>query len=136
MRSVVFAVLLAVSLSFPCLAQRDTNITTRASLTVYVAFTNERALGKSIEVRVYQRGQILFGESFTDERGRAKFDQVPAGYYHVEVQGTGIEKTEGPEFEILDMEGLTPRRFGRSRRWMRLRADHTSPAGTGHCFRN
>jgi tetratricopeptide (TPR) repeat protein len=105
MRSVVFAVLLAVSLSFPCLAQRDTNISTRATLTVYVAFTNERALGKSIEVRVYQRGQILFGESFTDERGRARFDQVPAGYYHIEVQGTGIEKTEGPEFEILDMEG-------------------------------
>ncbi len=96
MRSVVFAVLLAVSLSFPCLAQRDTNISTRASLTVYVAFTNERALGKSIEVRVYQRGQILFGESFTDERGRAKFDQVPAGYYHVEVQGTVDRKDRGP----------------------------------------
>jgi len=105
MRRVLFAALLTVSLSFPCLAQRDTNVTTRASLTVYVAFTNERALGKSIQVRVYQRGQILFGESYTDERGRARFDQVPAGFYHVEVQGEGIEKTEGSEFEILDMEG-------------------------------
>jgi tetratricopeptide (TPR) repeat protein len=131
MRSVVFAVLLAVSLSFPCLAQRDTNISTRASLTVYVAFTNERALGKSIEVRVYQRGQILFGESFTDERGRAKFDQVPAGYYHVEVQGTGIEKTEGPEFEILDMEGAHTETVRAKPTADATAGGPSSPAGTG-----
>ena len=57
---------------------------------------------------------ILFGESFTDERGRARFDQVPAGYYHVEVSGSGIEKTEGAEFEILDMEGSHTERFGKA----------------------
>jgi cytochrome c-type biogenesis protein CcmH/NrfG len=106
MRSVVFAVLLTAILSLPCLAQLGrSNGSTKAALTVYVELTNERALGKSIEVRVYQRGQVLFGENFTDERGRAKFDRVPAGYYHIEVQGTGIEKTVGAEFEILDMEG-------------------------------
>ena len=50
-------------------------------------------------------GYVVTTYSYTDERGRARFDQVPAGFYHVEVQGEGIEKTEGSEFEILDMEG-------------------------------
>ena len=131
MRSVVFAVLLILTLNFQCFAQRDTNISTRASLTVYVEFTNERALGKSIEVRVYQRGQILFGESFTDERGRAKFDQVPAGYYHVEVQGDGIEKTEGAEFEILDMEGAHTETVRAKPTMDANGGDKAAPAGSG-----
>ncbi len=130
MRSVVFAVFFAITLSFPSFAQVDKNITTRATLNVYVEFTNERALGDSIDVRVYQRGQILFGEGFTDERGRARFDQVPAGYYHVEVQGTGIEKTEGAEFEILDMEGSHTETV-RAKPAMDANAgDKTAPAGS------
>lgn len=106
MRSVVFAVLLTLTAHLTCLAQVNTrNVTTRASLTVYVELANERPLGSSIHVRLYQRGEILLAEGFTDERGRAMFEQLPAGYYHVEVEGTGIQKTQGSEFEILDMEG-------------------------------
>ncbi len=106
MRSIVFAVLLTLAANLTSLAQVNAkNTTTRASLTVYVALANERALGKSIHVRLYQRGEILLAEAFTDERGRATFEQVPAGYYHVEVEGTGIQKTQGSEFEIIDLEG-------------------------------
>lgn len=105
MRSVVLAVLLTLA-SFTCLAQVNTkNTTTRASLTVYVVLANERALGSSIHVRLYQRGEVLLAEGFTDERGRTTFEQLPAGYYHVEVEGTGIQKTQGSEFEIVDLEG-------------------------------
>jgi tetratricopeptide (TPR) repeat protein len=106
MRSVVFAVLLTLASNLTSLAQVNTkNITTRASLTVYVKLMNERALGTSIHVRLYQRGEILLAEAFTDDRGRATFEQVPAGHYHVAVDGTGIQKTDGAEFEIVDLEG-------------------------------
>ena len=114
----------------PC-TKRHEHLAQERTLTVYVEFTNERALGKSIEVRVYQRGQILFGESFTDERGRARFDQVPAGYYHVEVQGDGIEKTEGAEFEILDMEGSHTETVRAKPALDANAGDNTAPAGNG-----
>ena len=106
MRALILTVLFAVTLNFSSLAQSDkNNITTRANLTVYVQLVNDRALGANVHVRLYQRGQILLAEAFTDNRGRASFGQVPAGFYNVEVDGTGIAKTDGSEFEIMDMEG-------------------------------
>lgn len=105
MRSVVFAVLLTVTLSLSAFPQKPSSITTRCTLSVDVRQMNERPLADGIHVRLYQRGQVLFGENVTDERGRVTFRDVPAGYYHVAVNGFGVTPTEGNEFEIIDNEG-------------------------------
>jgi len=106
MRSVALAVLFTALLQLSVLAQNSKgNVSTKANLTVYVQLTNDRAMGANVHVRLYQRGHVLVGEAFTDERGRAGFGDVPAGFYFVAVEGTGIENTDGSEFEIMDMEG-------------------------------
>ncbi len=107
MRSAVLVPFLAATLSLTCFGQQSsTSIATRCSLTVYVQEqSNDHALADGIHVRLYQRGQVLIAESVTDERGRATFSAVPAGYYYASVTGIGVQTTDGSEFEIIDNEG-------------------------------
>jgi len=107
MRSTVLTLFFAASLSFTCFGQQSTtSIATRCTLTVYVQEqSNDHPLADGIHVRLYQRGQVLIAESVTDERGRASFASVPAGYYYASVTGIGVQTTDGSEFEIIDNEG-------------------------------
>jgi tetratricopeptide (TPR) repeat protein len=129
MRSVVVFLFLAVALTFPGSAQINQTPVTRTTLTVYVQLSsNDRALPDGIEARLLGRGEILVAEAFTDERGRVEFRDIPEGFYHVMVRGTGIETTTGSEFEVIE-NSASQTEFVRVKPAMDANTEHGSAPG-------
>jgi tetratricopeptide (TPR) repeat protein len=80
--------------------------TNRGNIHVHIVVGNDRSAGPNLVVKLLPSdSDAVIGTSFTDDRGEVEFLGVPAGNYHVQVSGDGIETTSSDSFEVDQRRG-------------------------------
>ena len=92
LRVVSVAVLLPVLFGSAALAQRRGTMTqTSTEIQVRVSYTDERPVGRQIELDLLNEQSISVQQTFTDSEGRASFMISGGGVYRVRASGLEIE---------------------------------------------
>ena len=81
--------------------QRGVDSSQFGNVHVHVVYTNDRSADLQLRVRLMRGSSgTPVSENFTNEQGRAEFNLVPVGSYHVVVTGEGIEEADSGVFEV------------------------------------
>jgi tetratricopeptide (TPR) repeat protein len=96
-RTLLLAVACIVTLALSPVAQ----LNGIGNLRIEVTYSNGQPATRNLLVQLMSgSSSIPVATNYTNERGITEFSAVPVGVYHVVVTGDGIQRAEGPMFEV------------------------------------
>jgi len=95
------SLLLAAALSVALAPSPQAQLTGVGNLRIHVTYANDRSASRNLLVQLMSGSSSTpIATNYTNDTGTTEFSAVPVGVYHVVVTGDGIQRTEGPMFEV------------------------------------